>query len=38
MLSEAEDNTLQMSEPAQAIASLSRLTHVINKLEKRGYV
>jgi DNA-binding MarR family transcriptional regulator len=39
MLSEAEDHTLRMSELAsRANASLSRLSHVVKKLEQRGWV
>src|SRR3954447_11139979 len=39
MLSEAEDRTLRMSDLAtQVNASLSRLSHVVSKLEKRGWV
>ena len=39
MLSECDDRTLQMSELAvRANASLSRLSHVVSKLEKRGWV
>jgi len=39
MLSEAEDKTLRMSElAAQVNASLSRLSHVVKKLELRGWV
>lgn len=39
MLSEAEDKTLRMSElAAQVNASLSRLSHVVKKLEIRGGV
>jgi DNA-binding MarR family transcriptional regulator len=39
MLSEAEDRTLRMSELApQVNASLSRLSHVVKKLEERGWV
>jgi DNA-binding MarR family transcriptional regulator len=39
MLSESADRTLRMSELAtQVNASLSRLSHVISKLEKRGWV
>jgi DNA-binding MarR family transcriptional regulator len=39
MLSETEDRTLPMSELASQVnASLSRLSHVISKLEKRGWV
>jgi DNA-binding MarR family transcriptional regulator len=39
MLSESDDRTLPMSElAAQTNASLSRLSHVISKLEKRGWV
>lgn len=39
MLSEPEDRTLRMSELAGRVnASLSRLSHVISKLEKRGWV
>jgi DNA-binding MarR family transcriptional regulator len=39
MLSEAEGRTLRMSElAAQVNASLSRLSHVIKKLEARGWV
>ena len=39
MLSESGDRTLRMSDLAQrANASLSRLSHVISKLEKRGLV
>ena len=38
-LSEAPDRTLQMSELAyRANASLSRLSHVVSRLEKRGWV
>ena len=39
MLSECEGRTLQMSElAARANASLSRLSHVVTKLEQRGWV
>lgn len=39
MLSESKDHTLRMSELAnRANASLSRLSHVVSKLEKRGLV
>jgi DNA-binding MarR family transcriptional regulator len=39
MLSESDDRTLPMSAlAAQTNASLSRLSHVISKLEKRGWV
>lgn len=39
MLSEAEDATLPMSElAARTSASLSRLSHVVRKLQSRGYV
>ena len=39
MLSESDDRTLRMSELATRVnASLSRLSHVISKLEKRGQV
>lgn len=39
MLSEAEDRTLPMSELAgRSNASLSRLSHVVSKLEARGWV
>lgn len=39
MLSQAEDRTLRMSElAAQVNASLSRLSHVVKKLEQRGWV
>lgn len=39
MLSEAEDRTLPMSElAARSNASLSRLSHVVTKLEGRGWV
>jgi DNA-binding MarR family transcriptional regulator len=39
MLSESPDRTLRMSDLAtRANASLSRLSHVISKLEKRGWV
>jgi DNA-binding MarR family transcriptional regulator len=39
MLSESQDRTLRMSELASRTnASLSRLSHVISKLEKRGWV
>jgi DNA-binding MarR family transcriptional regulator len=39
MLSESDDRTLRMSELATRVnASLSRLSHVISKLEKRGWV
>ncbi|HEX6514450.1 MAG TPA: MarR family transcriptional regulator [Nocardioidaceae bacterium] len=39
MLSESEDHTLRMSElAARANASLSRLSHVVKKLEQRGWV
>src|SRR3954468_12294401 len=39
MLSESEDHTLAMSELATlANATLSRLSHVISKLERRGWV
>jgi DNA-binding MarR family transcriptional regulator len=39
MLSDSEDNTWQMSELAvRANASLSRLSHVVTKLERRGWV
>ena len=38
-LSEAEDRTLQMSElAALANSSLSRLSHVVGRLQKRGWV
>lgn len=39
MLSEAEDRTLRMSDLAMQVnASLSRLSHVVSKLERRGWV
>jgi DNA-binding MarR family transcriptional regulator len=39
MLSERDDRTLRMSElAAQVNASLSRLSHVVTKLEGRGWV
>ena len=39
LLSEAPDRTLQLSQlAAQANASLSRVSHVITRLEKRGWV
>lgn len=39
MLSEAEEHTLRMSElAAKTNASLSRLSHVVKKLEERGWV
>ena len=39
MLSESDERTLRMSELAgRANASLSRLSHVISKLERRGWV
>lgn len=39
MLSESDDHTLRMSElAAKTNASLSRLSHVVSKLEKRGWV
>ncbi len=39
MLSETDDRTLRMSDLATRVnASLSRLSHVISKLEKRGWV
>ena len=39
MLSESDDRTLRMSELAtRANASLSRLSHVVSKLERRGWV
>lgn len=39
MLSEKDDRTLRMSElAAQVNASLSRLSHVVTKLERRGWV
>ena len=39
MLSESDDRTLRMSElAARTNASLSRLSHVVSKLEKRGWV
>ncbi|HEY1157043.1 MAG TPA: MarR family transcriptional regulator [Arthrobacter sp.] len=39
MLSEAEDRFLPMSElAARSSASLSRLSHVVTKLQKRGWV
>jgi DNA-binding MarR family transcriptional regulator len=39
MLSEAEGRTLRMSElAAQTNASLSRLSHVVSKLERRAWV
>jgi DNA-binding MarR family transcriptional regulator len=39
MLSESEDRTLRMSDLAgRTNASLSRLSHVVSKLEKRGWV
>jgi DNA-binding MarR family transcriptional regulator len=39
MLSGAEDRTLRMSDLAgRTNASLSRLSHVVSKLEKRGWV
>ena len=38
-LSEAEDRTLRMSDlAAMASGSLSRLSHVVSRLEKRGWV
>jgi DNA-binding MarR family transcriptional regulator len=39
MLSDSDDHTLRMSElAARTSASLSRLSHVVSKLEKRGWV
>ena len=39
MLSESDDRTLKMSELAGRVnASLSRLSHVVTKLERRGWV
>jgi DNA-binding MarR family transcriptional regulator len=39
MLSETDDRTLAMSElAARTNASLSRLSHVVSKLERRGWV
>ena len=39
LLSEAPEHTLRMSQlAAQANASLSRLSHVVSRLEKRGWV
>ncbi len=39
MLSESDERTWQMSElAARANASLSRLSHVVTKLERRGWV
>jgi DNA-binding MarR family transcriptional regulator len=39
MLSESDDRTLRMSELASRTnASLSRLSHVVSKLEKKGWV
>jgi DNA-binding MarR family transcriptional regulator len=39
MLSESDDRTLRMSElAARTNASLSRLSHVVSKLERRGWV
>jgi DNA-binding MarR family transcriptional regulator len=39
MLSEADDRTLRMSELAGKVnASLSRLSHVVKKIEQRGWV
>lgn len=39
LLSEATDRTLRMSQlAAQANASLSRLSHVVSRLERRGWV
>ncbi len=39
MLSESDDRTLRMSELAGRVnASLSRLSHVVSKLERRGWV
>jgi DNA-binding MarR family transcriptional regulator len=39
LLSESEDRTLQMSELAVGTnSSLSRLSHVVSRLEKRGWV
>src|SRR6476660_769187 len=39
MLSESDDHTLRMSDLAAATnASLSRLSHVVSKLEKKGWV
>jgi len=39
MLSEADERTLRMSELAgQVNASLSRLSHVVKKIEQRGWV
>jgi DNA-binding MarR family transcriptional regulator len=39
LLSEADDRTLQMSELAAGTnSSLSRLSHVVSRLEKRGWV
>jgi len=39
MLSESEDRTLRMSDLAgRTNSTLSRLSHVVSKLERRGYV
>ncbi|MGW4911991.1 MarR family winged helix-turn-helix transcriptional regulator [Streptomyces sp. NPDC004270] len=39
MLSEAPDRTLRMSTLAEVVnSSLSRLSHLVKRLEKRGYV
>jgi DNA-binding MarR family transcriptional regulator len=39
MLSESDDRTLRMSDLAALVnASLSRLSHVVTKLERRGWV
>ncbi len=39
MLSESDDRTLRMSDLATRVnASLSRLSHVVTKLERRGWV
>ena len=39
MLSESDDRTLRMSDLAARVnASLSRLSHVVTKLERRGWV
>ena len=39
MLSQSEDHTLRMSDLASRVnSSLSRLSHVVSKLEKRGWV
>jgi DNA-binding MarR family transcriptional regulator len=39
MLSQSQDHTLRMSDLAARVnSSLSRLSHVISKLEKRGWV